>query len=75
MKEYNLCDLRFSRDCNYKRHIKDVHENPQTYKCQLCEKVYKQDSSLRKHVKNVHEKVKAPTENDLCSQPMNSCET
>ena len=53
-EEENICKTcgkRFTLRYNLLQHIRDVHENPQKFKCSLCEKTYSHKSSLTKHSK------------------------
>ena len=53
----DLCDQLYPRG-RLKPHIKEVHQNIRTFKCNECEFTFKQKSHLRTHIKEIHKKLK-----------------
>ena len=45
------CGKSFTLRYNLLQHVRDVHENPQTFECNHCSKSYAHKSSLTKHLK------------------------
>lgn len=46
-----VCGKKFTVRHNLLQHVRDVHENRQTFTCSHCDKSYSQKSSLTKHLK------------------------
>ena len=46
-----ICGKKFKQKKNLNQHMKEVHENPNTFKCEKCGKVYSHKRSLDKHTK------------------------
>ena len=46
-----ICHKKFKEKWNLKQHLKNVHEDPQKFKCNRCSKLYSYKSSLTKHMK------------------------
>ena len=46
-----ICEKTFKQKKNLNQHMKNVHNNTNTFKCVNCDKVYSHKSSLDKHTK------------------------
>ena len=44
-----ICGRNFATQTTLRQHIKNIHQQPGEFKCDLCPKVYKQYASLYKH--------------------------
>lgn len=47
----NICEKQFKKQQHLVQHIRQIHENPQTFKCEECGKSYAHKRSLTKHMK------------------------
>lgn len=55
------CDIcLYSTDvkCNFKRHMKLVHEKRKDFKCEECEKLFSSNDAVKRHVQGVHKREK-----------------
>ena len=46
-----ICDRKFKMRQHLLQHFRNIHENPQTFKCPKCSRSYAHKSSLTKHLK------------------------
>ena len=48
------CSKNFSREVDFKAHVKAKHSNLETFTCDLCPNVYKHEKNLRQHKLEKH---------------------
>ena len=54
----SLCESRFSKTNDLRRHISSVHEGKRLYQCDKCEKSFKESGHLKSHIRRIHEGLK-----------------
>ena len=54
----SLCESRFSKTNDLRRHISSVHEGKRLYQCDNCEKSFKESGHLKSHIRRIHEGLK-----------------
>ena len=47
------CNVKFKREKNFRRHIKNIHDRPQ-FKCSQCEEIFKTETRVDKHIRTTH---------------------
>jgi hypothetical protein len=51
---YDRCPYYFKSEEDRDKHIKDVHQNKKTYKCNNCKKVFRTENGVKIHNSRVH---------------------
>ena len=54
----SICDKKFSRKAELKRHTDAVHEGKKPHKCSICDKSCSLKAELKAHIESIHEKKK-----------------
>ena len=56
-KSYNctLCELKFSRKSDLKKHVLTDHAGIKPHKCRSCESSFARKFDLKRHIQSVHE--------------------
>ena len=55
----NICDYKFTRKFDLRKHIENVHEGMKPFKCNTCDYETSRNDCLKKHIESVHEGTKA----------------
>ena len=59
------CGKSFNLRKSFKDHIRELHENPNTFVCDKCQKTFTAVKSLRTHIKRIHEGI---PKNIICEE-------
>eukprot|EP00179_Madagascaria_erythrocladioides_P025972 CAMPEP_0198327852 /NCGR_PEP_ID=MMETSP1450-20131203/15026_1 /TAXON_ID=753684 ORGANISM="Madagascaria erythrocladiodes, Strain CCMP3234" /NCGR_SAMPLE_ID=MMETSP1450 /ASSEMBLY_ACC=CAM_ASM_001115 /LENGTH=177 /DNA_ID=CAMNT_0044031927 /DNA_START=190 /DNA_END=723 /DNA_ORIENTATION=- len=62
----DICDIKFAKPMNLRRHAASVHNNARPFKCDQCGVAFNQKIHMARHITSVHDKVK-PFKCDECS--------
>jgi len=57
--ECHMCDAKFSRKHDLKRHIRTRHERQRNFQCEVCSKKFLLKWHLKAHMNTIHEKKKS----------------